>query len=266
MRLPWDSRSCAAALAVLLLAAQPVWSQDSEPPAGGSEEEQYYRQSDPDNPVGPVRAPEDLWSHTFSLSTRFFRGMEGDAGLNHRELALALNLQYLWSPFSAAAPVRFEFGAELGWADLHEYESGSHTPQTVTEIARDLDPGFRTTPITPVNDVIAETEFFYGGPVMRLDFLGWRAFDLGISTSVWLAQFDTEAQWFCTDCSGVGSTPGNETVDGSTTSVVLRFGAFFSWQYDWFAIGVDAGFTYFQKNKLPMRFGLDFGVRVSVGF
>jgi hypothetical protein len=246
------------------------------PNAQEQEEEKYYRRDDPEDPAeskptppAPAPPPEpprpvDLWSHTFTSSVRFFQGIEGDAGLKSDGLAVGINLQYMWSPLARTAPVRFEIGAEMGWIDQHGYESGGHTPQAFLEIRADLEPTFQQVSNYPANTVGVDTEVIYGGPVMRLDFLGPSSFDLGISTAFLGAQVASESYWFCTDCNGTG--PSNETTDESAGTVILRFGAFFSWQYDWFAIGVDAGATYFQKNKLPMRYGFDFGFRLSVGF
>jgi len=248
--------------ALLLLCAAPFAVAAPQGAGEEGEEEEFYRKQDPDERPPPV----DLVRHAFTLGTRFFQGMGGDADLKQSDLALALNLQYLWSPFSDSVPVRFEFGAEGGWIDQHDYDSGGHTPQTIAEFQRDLEPGLVTTPVTPVNDVIAETEIFYLGPSMRLDFMGPSSFDVGITSSFLFAQVATDAVWFCTDCTGSSGGASNESVDSTVTTAVIRFGAFFAWQYEWFSVGADLGFTYWQKNKLPMRFGVDFGVSFGVGF
>jgi hypothetical protein len=247
--------ACAALLGVLAAAAPAAAAPQEDP-----EEEKFYRAEDPD----AVPDPTDLHSHTFLFNTRFFQGMAGDADLKADGPAAGINLQWLWSPFDPGFPVRFEAGLELGWIDVHEYDSGGHTAQSVQEISIDLEPGFDQLGNYPASTVISEAEVIYGGALARVDFLGRSAFDLGLSLGIWGGSVAIESVWFCTDCNGTG--PSNDAGDADLGTLIVRFGSFFGWQYEWFVFGIEAGATYFQRNKLPMRFGVDFGFTLGVGF
>lgn len=262
----WGGRRLVSALlsaACVFGSAMPALAQDS-----ADEEAAYYKQSDPPPPpppgapVTPVAPAADLHTHSFTLTTGLFVGMSGGMGAD--DTGTALEFRWLWSPFDAALPVRVEFGIDAGWVSGPSYGEGPHTPQGYLDSDDVASLGFALAPTHPFTDVVVELGWMYGGIASRVDFTGPMALDVGLAMSVRYALIQVDAEWHCTDCSGIG--PQFLTSDFSETNLVIRAGGFVGYQVAWFAFGIDAGFQFFLKDDHPMQFGVDVGLTLGVGF
>jgi hypothetical protein len=186
--------------------------------------------------------------------------------LESEQMVPSIGLQWLWSALDQDYWLGLEVGVDLGVIYNHTYDGRGFTPAQFEQVKDDFETGIDDVTTQPTNAMASDVITLYGGPTVRVDFMGPSPIDVGAVLNLSVANSLVDSEWNCQSCTQ--PLPALDRGGGSADAAhgLLRIGGFISYQFEWFNIGADVGYVLFLGGDLPSMGGLDFGIALGVHF